>query len=463
MSKGNFKVGVQRVGRSMSAMVMPNLGAFIAWGLITSLFISVGWWPNERLATMVGPMLRMLLTMLIAYTAGKNVYGTRGAVMASIACFGVIMGTETVMILGVMIYAPLAAWVIKKFDQLIDGKVRVGFEMLVECFSIGLIGMLFAIVGFFVVGPLMSGLTMILKGGAEWMTKMKLLPLISIFVEPAKILFLNNAINHGIMDTIAAQQVAEAGKSIMYLIETNPGPGMGIILAYWLFGKGQSKSLAPGAAVIHFLGGIHEIYFPYVLMNPVLVLAVIAGGATGVLTNVIFHTGLFASPAPGSIIMMIAMSPKTDLVWVLLSAVLSCAVAFLVASPFVKAASKRATADGVDELDAAQEKLAGMKAESKGMGQLKALSSKIVFACDAGMGSSAMGATTLRKQLNKAGYDVKVQHSSIEEIPADAQFVLTQNSLADRARAKAPSAKIFTIDNFMNAKEYEKIIAELTK
>lgn len=462
MSKGNAKVAVQRIGRSMSAMVMPNLGAFIAWGFITSLFISVGWWPNEQLATMVGPMLRMLLTILIAYTAGKNVAGTRGAVMASIACFGVIMGTETVMILGVMIYAPFAAWVIKKFDQLIDGKVRVGFEMLVECFSLGIIGMLFAVLGFFVVGPLMSGLTMLLKGGAEWMTKMKLLPLISIFVEPAKILFLNNAINHGIMDTIAAQQVAEAGKSIMYLIETNPGPGMGIILAYWLFGKGQSKSLAPGAAIIHFLGGIHEIYFPYVLMNPALLLAVIAGGATGVLTNVIFHTGLVASPAPGSIIMMIAMSPKTDLVWVILSAILSCAVAFLVAAPFVRSAAKRA-ADDDDGLEAAQEKIAGMKAESKGIGALKTLSSKIVFACDAGMGSSAMGATTLRKQLNKAGYDVKVLHSSIEEIPADVEYVLTQSSLADRARAKVPKARIFTIDNFMNAREYEAIIQEIVK
>jgi len=159
---------------------------------------------------------------------------------------------------------------------------------------------------------------------------------------------------------------------------------------------------------------------------------------------------------------LMAMSPKGDTLWVILSVLTSCAVSFLIGSIFVKRNAMR-QADGMDELDAAQEKIANMKAESKGTGALKALSSKIVFACDAGMGSSAMGATTLRKQLNKAGYDAKVLHSSIEEIPSDAQFVLTQSSLADRVRAKVPNAKIFAIDNFMNAREYESIIQEIVK
>lgn len=459
MSKGNAKATVQRVGRSLSGMVMPNIGAFVAWGLITALFIPTGWLPNEKLATLVSPMLTYLLPLLVAYTAGKSIAGLRGAVIATIASIGVIVGSEIPMFLGVMIFAPFSAWLIKQFDKLIDGKVKAGFEMLVDNFSLGIIGTILAIIGYFLIGPFVSAITMFLTAGATWIYNAKLLPLISIFVEPAKILFLNNAINHGIMGPIGIQQAAEAGKSIMFLIETNPGPGMGIILAYWLFGKGQAKSTAPGAAIIHFLGGIHEIYFPYVLMNPALLLAVIGGGAVGVLTNVITGAGLVATPSPGSIFALMAMAPKGDTLWVILSVLTSCAVSFLIGSILVKRSANRQLGD--EELAAAQQQMASMKMESKG--QLKQLSTKIVFACDAGMGSSAMGATTLRKQLNKAGYDVKVQHSSIEEIPADTQYVLTQSSLADRARAKAPNAKVFTIDNFMNAKEYETVISELVR
>jgi PTS system mannitol-specific IIC component len=439
-------------------MVMPNIGAFVAWGLITALFIPTGWLPNEKLSSLVGPMLTYLLPLLVAYTAGKSIAGLRGAVIATIASIGVIVGSEIPMFLGVMIFAPFSAWLIKQFDKLIEGKVKAGFEMLVDNFSLGIIGTILAIIGYFLIGPFVSAITMFLTAGATWIYNAKLLPLISIFVEPAKILFLNNAINHGIMGPIGIQQAAEAGKSIMFLIETNPGPGMGIILAYWLFGKGQARSTAPGAAIIHFLGGIHEIYFPYVLMNPALLLAVIGGGAVGVLTNVITGAGLVATPSPGSIFALMAMAPKGDTLWVILSVLTSCAVSFLIGSIFVKRNAKQHLDD---ELAYSQQQVASMKQESKGA--LKTLSAKIAFACDAGMGSSAMGATTLRKQLNKAGYDAKVLHSSIEEIPADVEYVLTQSSLADRARAKAPKAKIFTIDNFMNAREYESIIKEIVQ
>ncbi len=459
MSNGNLKAGVQRVGRSLSAMVMPNIGAFVAWGLITALFIATGWLPNEKLSTLVGPMLSYLLPLLVAYTAGKNIHGQRGAVIACVASIGLIVGSDIPMFLGIMMYAPLAGWVLKKFDAAIEGKVEAGFEMLVDNFSIGIIGTILAILGYYLVGPFVAAITAFLTGGANIIYKAGLLPLISIFVEPAKILFLNNAINHGIMGPIGMEQAAALGKSIMFLIETNPGPGMGIILAYWLFGKGQAKSTAPGAAVIHFLGGIHEIYFPFVLMNPALLLAVIAGGATGVLTYVITGAGLVATPSPGSIFALLAMAPKGDTLIVLLGVLTSCAISFLVASVFVKLSARKELDE--DALLAAQQDVKARKLESKG--QVQTLSAKIVFACDAGMGSSAMGATTLRKRLNSLGFDAKVQHSSIEEIPTDAQYVLTQNSLVGRVRAKVPTAKVFPINSFMNASEYDSFITELTQ
>ena len=157
-------------------------------------------------------------------------------------------------------------------------------------------------------------------------------PLASVIIEPAKILFLNNAINHGVLTPLGVQQVADKGKSILFLLEANPGPGLGVLLAYTFFGTGLARSTAPGAAVIHFFGGIHEIYFPYVLMNPRLILAAIAGGASGLLIASITGAGLVATPAPGSIFAYLAVTPKDGYFGVLLDIAVACVVSFGVAS-----------------------------------------------------------------------------------------------------------------------------------
>mgnify|MGYP000867897251 FL=1 len=270
-------VRIQDFGRFLSGMVMPNIGAFIAWGLITALFIETGWIPNEKLSALVGPMLTYLLPLLIGYTGGKMVGDIRGGVVGAIGTMGVIVGADIPMLLGAMVMGPLGGYVIKKFDLAIEGKVKTGFEMLVNTFSAGIIGMLIAILAYLGIGPLILLLTNGFISVVEKFVKVGLLPLVSIIVEPAKVLFLNNAINHGILGPIGIQEAKEFGKSIFFLIETNPGPGLGILLAYWVFGKESIKQSVPGAAIIHFLGGIHEIYFPYVLMNPALLLAVIEG------------------------------------------------------------------------------------------------------------------------------------------------------------------------------------------
>lgn len=443
---------VQQFGRFLSGMVMPNIGAFIAWGLITAFFIPTGWTPNEQLSSMVGPMITYLLPLLIAYTGGRMVSGLRGGVMGAIATMGVIAGAGMPMFLGAMIMGPLSAWVIKKFDSLVEGKIQAGFEMLVNNFSIGILGMLLAMVGYVAIGPVVASITMILQAGVDAIVKMGLIPLASIFVEPGKILFLNNAINHGILGPIGVEQVQEAGKSIVFLIETNPGPGLGILLAYWVFSKGTIKQSAPGAIIIHFLGGIHEIYFPYVLMNPVLVLAAIAGGATGVLTFSLTGAGLVATPSPGSIFALMAMSPRGGLFPVLLGVATSTIVSFLVASIFVKKSASKEL-----NLDSATITMNEIKNIGK-IGTDSMNINTIIFACDAGMGSSAMGATTLKSKLNKAGLNIRVIHCAVDEIPPDAQLVITQSTLSDRAKFKAPNAQHISIDNFMNASEYDSLI-----
>ncbi|MGA7147851.1 MAG: PTS mannitol transporter subunit IICB [Microbacterium sp.] len=535
------RVGVQRFGTFLSGMIMPNIAAFIAWGFITMLFIPAGffgakspfgwhWYPVSEIiggggdqaiigwqgsmvalaeadgvnfmayVGLVGPMVTYLLPLLIANTAGRMVYGERGGVVASIATVGVIVGTNIPMFLGAMIMGPLAALITKWMDRLWDGKIKPGFEMLINNFSAGILGMILAIVGFFAFGPVMLGISAVLGGAVGWLVEMSLLPLVSIIVEPAKVLFLNNAINHGVFTPLGIEQAAETGKSILFLIEANPGPGLGLLLAFTFFGVGAAKASAPGAIIIQFFGGIHEIYFPYALSKPMTILALIAGGATGVTTNMLLNGGLAFPAAPGSIIAVTAaaIGPGVDnLLVVYLSVILAAVVTFLVAGIILRASRKRdllaeadtfgaaiaqteankgkssaamdalRASDGKDRValhdaEEAVDKLE-TEAETAGLADGGILTTKrvqnIVFACDAGMGSSAMGASVLRNKMKKAGVeDVSVSNKAIANLDASADLVITQNQLTDRARKQTPNAVHVSVDNFMNSPRYDEVV-----
>ncbi len=461
-----MKEKVQVFGRFLSGMVMPNIGAFIAWGLITAFFIATGWVPNERLATLVDPMSKYLLPLLIGYTGGKMVADQRGGVIGAIGTMGVIVATDVPMFLGAMVMGPLSGWVIKKFDKAVEGKVKAGFEMLVNNFSIGIIGALLTVLAFVGFAPVVTAATNGMAAGVGFFVNHGLLPVASVFIEPAKVLFLNNAINHGILSPMGIDQVKEIGKSVFFLMEANPGPGLGILLAYCVAGKGSAKSSAPGAIIIHFLGGIHEIYFPYVLMNPALLLSAIASGAAGIFTFNLLGAGLVAPASPGSILAILAMTPKDSYFGIIAGVLVSAVVAFVTAVPLIKIFGKE------ESLEKAQAKKDAMKAESKGQAgnAEKTLStasgkiSKIIFACDAGMGSSAMGATVLRKKIKAAGLeDITVEHAPVSSIPKDAQIVVTHESLQERAAHSAPQAELVLITNFMQAPQYDELVEELKK
>lgn len=454
--KVQTKEKVQKFGKFLSGMVMPNIGAFIAWGLITALFIATGWMPNEKLSSLVDPMLKYLLPLLIAYTGGKMVAGQRGGVIGAIGAMGVIVGADIPMFIGAMIMGPASGFVIKKFDEAVEGKIPAGFEMLVNNFSIGILGVLLSVIGFYAIGPAVVLSTGFVATGVEFIVSKSLLPLVSIFIEPGKILFLNNAINHGILGPIGIEQAQQAGKSIMFLLEANPGPGLGIILAYWMYSKGSIKQSAPGAAVIHFLGGIHEIYFPYVLMNPVLLLAVILGGATGILIFSVTGAGLVASASPGSIFAIMALAPKGAMLGVLAGIVGATVVSFLVAAPFVRKAAKNVNDE---DLENAKSKMKDMKLTDAKISKTEV--NKIVFACDAGMGSSAMGATKFRNRLNKIGLNIKVTNSSVDNIPSDADIVVSHVTLIERAKASSPEADHVFIQNFLQDPKLDELFAQI--
>lgn len=463
-----MKAKVQKFGKFLSSMVMPNIGAFIAWGFITALFIADGWLPNEGLASIQPYMLTYLLPVLIAYSGGKLVGGARGGVMGAIAVMGCVAGVGGTdgqpMLMGAMVMGPFAGWVIKVFDKKMENHMPAGFEMLINNFSVGIFGMIIAIIGYWIIGPVMTGILTVLSAGVDVLVSHSLLPLAAIFIEPAKVLFLNNAINHGIFTPIGAEQAATTGRSIMYMLEANPGPGLGVLLAYWMFAKDKTtKQSAPGAIIIHFLGGIHEIYFPYILMNPFVIVAPIVGNICAIAFFSITGCGLKGPASPGSIIAFLAMAPKDKMLLIIAGVAIATIVSFLIASPIIKLAGGKG-----ESLEAAKDSVNQMKAESKGMtvnnaaemasGDVK----KIVFACDAGMGSSAMGATKFRNRIKAVRPDIAVSNTSVDEIPADTDIAVVQVTLVARAKKSAPDAKIVTIENFLSDPALDALFAQLT-
>lgn len=458
----DIRARIQKFGGILSGMVMPNIGAFITWGLITAIFLKTGWYPNETIATLISPMLTYLLPLLIGYTGGKNFYGDRGGVIGAAATMGVIVGSDIPMFMGAMIMGPIAAICMKKVDQLFDGKIKPGFEMIVNNFSCGILGIFLVLIAFFAIGPFVQALNVVLSGGVEFIIAHGLIPFASIFIEPAKVLFLNNAINHGILGPLGIVQAAETGKSILFILEPNPGPGVGVLLAYTFFGTGIAKRTAPGVAIIHAFGGIHEPYFPYILMKPQMILASIAGAVSGNFVFQSFNCGLVSTASPGSYFSVLAVAARTDYLPILGGMLVSTIVSLVVGSIILKLSKKIEETDLEEAIQSKDKMKNSIKIEEKTLS--KAINNlsyikKVYVACDAGMGSSAMGASILKDKMKKAGLNnIEVKNVSISDLPKDVDIVITHKSLTNRAKNECPNAIHISVDNFLSSPKYDEIV-----
>lgn len=345
----NFKARVQKWGGFLAGMVVPNIGAFIAWGLITALFIPTGWVPSERFSALVGPMILYLLPILIGYVGGRAIHGHRGGVIGAVATMGTIVGSSIPQFMGAMIMGPISGWLLKKVDEFLEPKIPIGFELLINNFSLGILGVLLTMLAVVVIGPFVTFVSDAAGAVVQWLVSAKLLPLVALIVEPAKVLFLNNALNIGVLAPLGAAAAQETGRAIHFMLESNPGPGLGLLLAYWVAGKGLLKDSAPGSIIIHFLGGIHEIYFPYVLAHPIMILAMYAGALLANTWWVITKAGLVATPSPGSIFAYLAMTPKGWHFQVLMGVLLGTVGTFLVGFLLLKRFPVKEEEEGEEE------------------------------------------------------------------------------------------------------------------
>ncbi|XBC40231.1 MAG: PTS mannitol transporter subunit IICBA [Buchnera aphidicola (Nurudea ibofushi)] len=464
-----IKVKIQNIGRFLSKMIMPNISAFIAWGLISGLFLHYGWIPSKNLEKIIDPMMIYLFPILIASTGGRLINGKRGAIVGSIAVIGAIVSTNFPMLLGAMMIGPLSGWVVLYFDKIFKGKVASSFKMLVNNFSAAIVGILLSIISFFIIGPCVEKFSSILEYGVNLIVQKNFLPFISVLIEPAKVLFLNNAINHGIFSSLGLQEVKEFNKSVFYLIESNPGPGLGVLIALLLleYNNKESNSSLRNAAIIQFFGGIHEIYFSYVLLKPTLIIALILGGMTNIFILTFFNGGLISPVSPGSIISILALTPKGLYFVNLCAVIMSFFISFLVSFCILKTFNKNYQNSSKGALQKCEVKDIElnnfMTKNCNNNFYFERKIKKIVVACDAGMGSSAIGAEMLKKIFNDFKIDIIVLNSAIDSIPDDSDLVITHKNLTERAKIKHPNFQHVSLNNFLDNNFYQNLGKSLIK
>lgn len=451
---------IRKFGGHMSGMVMPNLGAFVGWGLLAALFIPTGWMPNEKLNEMVGPILNYLLPLLIGYTAGYNIHGQRGGVIGAFTTMGVIVGSDITMFSGAMIMGPLSSWLLKKFDRAVEGKIKPGFEMLINNFSLGILGFALAILGYLIIGPVVNAIIAFLTAGINFLITRKLIPLLAVFMCPAQVLFLNNAVNHGIISPIAFAQAQEAGKSLMFLLDSNCGPLLGTLCSIAVFGKGKAKETAPMAMFIAGIAGIGEVYFPFVLANPIMIFATMGGLATSLFLLVVLGGGLVGMPSPGSLINIAIMTPKDAAVANVVANTAGFVVALLIGSFILKTVgSPEEEADlAVAGVNMGKKENRPKERSSVRRPSIGGAIRYIIVACDSGMGSSAMGASVLKNRLQKEGYkDITVKNSSASQIDPAADMIITLEGLIERARISVDNEgkEFLAIKNFLKEADYD--------
>ena len=450
----DVRARVQRAGAFLSGMIVPNIAAFLAWGLLTAVTAPGGWAPNPRLATLISPMLLTLLPILIGFSGGRLVYGLRGGAVGAVATMGAVAASDTPMFLGAMVLGPLGGRAIREIDQRVTSRFPPALQMLASNFSAGICGALLAAAALVLVGPVVQSATRTLGASAHALTSAGLLPLIALVIEPGKVLFINNAINHGVLAPLGAAQAHAEGRSLFFLLESNPGPGLGLLLAFWLAGSGAARQSAPGATIVHFLGGIHEIYFPYVLMQPLSLFALVAGACVANATFAATGAGLVATPSPGSIFAELAMTPRGGMLPVLAGIAAGAVVSFLAALPIVRTA---AAGEAAGDLDGAKARSRALKAAATA----GVHAASVVFACDAGMGSSVIGASILARRLRDAGVNANVTHAAIGDVPPDVSILVVHSTLAERARRASPHATVYAVDDFIQSPVYDAVVDAL--
>ncbi len=491
-----MKQYIERIGKFYSHIILENVGLFIAYGILSILFSEGGWFPSSTLTPIIEMIYFIVIPVLISYTTGRRIGGNVGGLVAAMAGLGFFSVDGSSYMLGALLTAPMAGWIAKRGLNWIKAHTVVGFEMLFRNLFIGIVGSILLLFSSYCFNPILNQLKNILTWLLDQLFSYNLVPFMSFLIEPGKVMFLNNTINHGLLVPLGIEQVEYMGSSVLFLLETNPVPGFGILLAYFLIEKKEKKNLLVNM-VIQLVGGIHELYFPYVLSNSILFLAVIAGGMAGNFCFLLLQSGVIAPPSPGSILTILLLSPGKNLFGnlfgIAVSAMVSCIIAVIILKrkqTLLKGQmilqeesgeknrtilKKSVVFENQDKTDQKTvwnngncpkeelEKNAELSNTEQKEYSMKTVK-KVYFVCQGGFGSSAMGAAILRRKLKNAGFfNIEVANIAIDDIPNDADVIFCQKEIESNLKKIETKAEIHYLENLSQSLEYDNWISSLRK
>lgn len=457
-----MKKALHRFGRFYSKIMVQIIGVFIFAGLLSVVFGDYGWLPNKDMYAISQFVYSYLVPLLVAYLAGNQV-GKRqdeekekrdisatknaGGVMAALAVTGLLLAEKDCALIGAMILGPFCGYLWRWGLELWTEKVMPGLEMLTRNLLVAGAATLLATLSYYFLAPAMMAVVKVFMTGINWLVERNLLCFVSAVIEPAKVFFLNNCINHGILLPLAVQQTEAVGSSIFYLLESNPGPGFGLLLALWLSRRKRRKEY--GAYLfVEGIGGIHELYFPEVLANLWLLLPLILGGVAGNLVFSLFRVTAVGAISPGSVISILLMTGhKAPLA--LLGMAVSGGVSALISLVILQMQEKeRAT----------------LEEEEREMLIPKEGPLKLGFVCDAGVGSSAMGAGLFRRMLREQGLEgALVEAYGADQVPEDLDFVVCQKNFKEMLQQEGVFCPMETMESLLNREEQMELIEKLKK
>ena len=434
-------------GKFYSRLIMKNIGIFIFIGLLSVVFHEHGWIPDENMYAISQLMYSVVLPALLAYGGGAETGGTQGGILAVCAVTGVLAADTEIGLIGALVLSPAAGFLWKQTEKKMERYVRGDFLMLVRNLSLGVLGGGMAAAGFCLIAPALQFAGAVAGRCVDTMVRNGLLVILAVVIEPAKVFFFNNIVNHAILVPLGASQVQKAGSSVLFLLESNPGPGLGILFAL-LCTSEKKKNEYAAAILAQAAGGIHEVYFPYVLSNLWLLIPLIVGGMAGNLCFLLLHAGMKSAVSPGSIIILWLMAEKGSRMALLAGIVFSAAVSFLAALTVLKVFPKE------------KKKNEGEPVLMKKQDMIR----KILFVCDGGMGSSAMAAALFRRELAKEGIGgLEVKACAADLVPEDAQILVCQKDFYRNLSPELMRFEIFTVENMTGIQEYGKLMEEICR
>ncbi|MDW2800210.1 protein-N(pi)-phosphohistidine--sugar phosphotransferase [Clostridium boliviensis] len=432
----------RRVLKYYSRVIAESIPLFVTAGLL-SVF-SAGIFQNEHLYEMSKILSSLVIPVFMGYKAGTMCGGEVGGLAGTLAASVVVMAEPvSAMILSVTA-GGVAGFLCKKGLDRIKNWIPSGFEMLFSNLYLASLGLLAGGAAYVLLIPEAEWMLGFLGNGLSLMIDRGIIPFISFVVEPLKIIFFNNWINHGIFLPLGLEQLKTQGSSILFLLETNPGPGFGILLAYTLANRNIRKPMV-SSLIIQFLGGIHEVYFPYILSDIRLLAGAIAGSIAGNYCFMVTGSGLLGPASPGSIITILIMADKKHWLGIVMGISISAAVSCFLSCLILSGRRREPAIDKDKE----------QKVEEMPVKRME--HAKIYFVCDVGLGSSAMASAIFKKKLRLEGLTgIEVFHVSVDRIPADADAIVCQKNFA----RSLPEINIpcFTVDNLTDMSGYKELL-----